>query len=199
MHQYVCAGNADRMAQLSIEAGLFADDGTMKFLFEEAIENRDQFAMAMYYVDDIAVGSIIAVRETGEVNAYVNPGHRGDGIGQKLVNMLLCTSGLTRHFLYAQHGRDEERSLAFWRKARIYVPPDKFVLSRNFRDEVVDSEAAELEIDQKIAQLYVDDLKTQNLKHHIVVSELVRDAKMSIPGYTDLPEYQAFLEMQGDF
>ncbi len=191
MFSHVCAGNADRLAKIALDNGLFAFDGTMKYLFEEALEKPDQFAVSLAYIDDTPVGAAIAVRETGELNAYVNPGHRGDGVGQKLVAGLCATSGMTRQFLFAQHGRDEEQSLKFWRKCKIYVPPDKFILSQDLRSMVVDSENKELELRRKLATLYVFDLYEQGLNQHVIVSELVSEAQMEIVGYTDRPEYRA--------
>ncbi len=118
-HLAMC--NPDRAVELAQEHKLYHPDGGMQMRFPAVKENRLLFSALLLYCDGLPVGILLYGVGSNTFDIWVNPEHRGQGWGEKMVRTLIALAKLDKYVVRALYGKDREKSRKFWNKCGVYV------------------------------------------------------------------------------
>jgi len=121
-HLHVSAGTAQRLAEQALKARLFNPNGAMKhWLKDVAAGHRPGSSLAILSDDEQRQHGVSMILDEGIISVYVRPEFRGNGWGEKLVQMVKIIRPNQQQQIYALPSENTPRGVRFWEKCRVEV------------------------------------------------------------------------------
>lgn len=129
MATFVSTGSNAELARLALEHRLFDTDGTLSHTLDLIArgDNPDSYHLALATVAGVGVG--IAVADHSLLAVYVQPKHRGQKIGSKLIEIVKAKVGSAPQVFSAHLGANVEASRRFWHKNYVVIQEDTHALT----------------------------------------------------------------------